>query len=44
MTGAALGCSHTAGTGINPSDCYVSVLSRMIGHTFFYYSAMAQSY
>jgi len=32
MTGAALGCSHTAGTGINPSDCYVSVLSRMIGH------------
>ena len=31
MTGLALGCSHTAGTGINPSDCYVSVLSRMIG-------------
>ena len=33
MTGVALGCSHTAGIGINPSDCYVSVLSQMIGQS-----------
>lgn len=26
--GLALGCSHTAGTGIDISDCYVNVLSR----------------
>lgn len=26
----ALGCSHTAGTGVEIDQCYVSVLSRMI--------------
>jgi hypothetical protein len=30
MTALALGCSHTAGTGIAPSDCYVSELSRLL--------------
>lgn len=30
MTGLALGCSHTAGIGINSADCYVNVLSQMI--------------
>ena len=29
MTALALGCSHTAGVGINTADCYVSVLSNM---------------
>ena len=27
----ALGCSHTAGIGVNPHECYVSVLSQQIG-------------
>lgn len=27
----ALGCSHTAGIGLNPDDCYVNVLSKMLG-------------
>lgn len=31
MTGLALGCSHTAGTGVDPADCYVNVLSRLCG-------------
>lgn len=31
MTAIALGCSHTAGTGINSADCYVSVLSKSLG-------------
>lgn len=31
MTAIALGCSHTAGIGVAPADCYVSVLSRMTG-------------
>ena len=30
MTALALGCSHTAGVGINTADCYVSVLSNML--------------
>lgn len=30
MTALALGCSHTAGTGIDPKDTYVSVLSQML--------------
>ena len=30
MTALALGCSHTAGVGIDPADCYVSVLSTML--------------
>jgi hypothetical protein len=31
MSGLALGCSHTAGTGIVYKDCYISVLSDLIG-------------
>jgi hypothetical protein len=31
MTGLAIGCSHTAGVGVAPHECYVSVLSRQIG-------------
>jgi len=27
MTALALGCSHTAGVGIDPNDCYVQLLS-----------------
>lgn len=27
----ALGCSHTAGIGLEPDDCYVNVLSRILG-------------
>ena len=30
MTALALGCSHTAGVGVDPADCYVSVLGRML--------------
>lgn len=30
MTAVALGCSHTAGVGIDPKDCYVSVLSSLM--------------
>lgn len=33
MKALALGCSHTAGTGIDPKDCYVSVLAELIGCT-----------
>lgn len=28
MTALALGCSHTAGVGVDPSECYVSLLSK----------------
>lgn len=31
MSALALGCSHTAGIGVDPADCYVSVLSTMLG-------------
>lgn len=31
MTALALGCSHTAGVGIDPADCYVTVLSAQLG-------------
>ena len=31
MTAIALGCSHTAGSGLDKSECYVSVLAQMIG-------------
>ena len=31
MTGLALGCSHTAGAGVADSDCYVSLLSNLLG-------------
>lgn len=30
MTALALGCSHTAGVGVDPRDCYVQVLGRML--------------
>ena len=30
MTALALGCSHTAGVGVAPADCYVSVLSQLL--------------
>lgn len=30
MTFIALGCSHTAGVGIDPEDCYVNVLGSML--------------
>lgn len=30
MTGVAIGCSHTAGVGVDPADCYVSVLGQML--------------
>lgn len=30
MTAIALGCSHTAGVGIDLKDCYVSVLSQLL--------------
>lgn len=30
MTALAMGCSHTAGVGIEPMDCYVSVLGQML--------------
>lgn len=30
MTAIALGCSHTAGVGVDPADCYVSVLAKML--------------
>lgn len=32
-TGLALGCSHTAGVALDPEDCYVSVLGRMLNCT-----------
>lgn len=32
MKGLALGCSHTAGVGLDPKDCYVSVLSELTGY------------
>jgi hypothetical protein len=28
MNGLALGCSHTAGVGVDPSECYVSLLAK----------------
>lgn len=31
MSGLALGCSHTAGVGIDPKHCYVSVLAELVG-------------
>jgi hypothetical protein len=31
MTGLALGCSHTAGAGIDASECYISLLSNQLG-------------
>jgi len=31
MTARAIGCSHTAGVGIDPVHCYVNVLSRRLG-------------
>lgn len=33
MTFIALGCSHTAGVGIDPADCYVNVLAVRLGYT-----------
>lgn len=30
MTALALGCSHTVGVGIDPQDCYVSVLAQQL--------------
>jgi lysophospholipase L1-like esterase len=33
MTVLALGCSHTAGIGVNAEDCYVSVLAQMLNQT-----------
>ncbi len=30
MTSLALGCSHTAGVGLEPAHCYVSVLSDLL--------------
>ena len=35
MTALALGCSHTAGTAINPDDCYVSELSRLMNQPIY---------
>jgi len=31
MTALALGCSHTAGIGIDPEDCYINKLSKLLG-------------
>jgi hypothetical protein len=31
MTAIALGCSHTAGVGVDPDQCYVSMLSQLLG-------------
>ena len=31
MTAIAVGCSHTAGVAIDPTDCYVNVLSHRLG-------------
>lgn len=31
MSGLALGCSHTAGVGIDSEHCYVSVLANLMG-------------
>ena len=33
MTAWAIGCSHTAGVGIEPAHCYVTVLSNRLGCT-----------
>jgi hypothetical protein len=30
MTAVALGCSHTAGVGVDPQHCYVSVLGQLL--------------
>ena len=34
MTFVALGCSHTAGVGVDSRDCYVSVLGSMLNQPF----------
>ena len=31
MTAMAVGCSHTAGVGVEPAHCYVNVLSNRLG-------------